>query len=146
MNYDKLFDEKIEYVIQPKEIENFKKYLLKKRGWVYIAISDNNHLLKIGRTGKNPLERARTLSTVGVLHDYDILFSLPVFNQFIVESKVHHRLKKFFVSKEFFSVNQDVAIAALQKEYDDELKYLERFIDTQMIIEDINLLESALKK
>lgn len=145
MNYDKLFDDKFTYQIKEKDCEKFKEYLLKKKGWVYIAFSQNNNLLKIGRTGKNPLERAKTLSTVGVLHDYEILFALPVFNQFMIEAKVHQKLKKFCVSKEFFSVKEDIAIATLKKEYEREIQLLDKVIDTNMILEDIELLPYALK-
>lgn len=145
MDYNFLFNEKTTLLLQTKDVEPLKNYLLKKAGYVYIAYSDNNTLLKIGRTGKNPLERARTLSTVGVLHDYEILFSLPVFNQFLVEAKVHERLKRFNVSKEFFAVKKEVAIEALQKEYEKEEKLLSRFLNVDMIKEDINLLTYALK-
>lgn len=146
MDYDNLFKEDFSYHLQQKDIESLKKYLIQKQGWVYIAISENNNLLKIGRTGKNPLERAKSLSTVGVFHDYDILFSLPVFNQFIVEAKVHQRLKKYRVFKEFFSVKESIAIEALQKEYDIEIQLLKRFLDTDMIKEDVHLLSYALNK
>jgi hypothetical protein len=146
MDYDKLFDSKFTYILKPNESEKLIAYFNKKKGWVYIAFYKDNQLLKIGRTGKNPLERARSLSTVGVLNDYEILFSLPVFNQFIVESKVHHKLKKYRVTKEFFSVNKDVAIHALQKEYENERTILNRYVDVEMIDEDLNLLEYAIKK
>lgn len=146
MDYDNLFKEDFSYQLQQKDTEPLKKYLIQKQGWVYIAVSENNNLLKIGRTGKNPLERAKSLSTVGVFHDYDILFSLPVFNQFIVEAKVHQRLKKYRVSKEFFSVKEAIAIDALQKEYDIEIQLLKRFLNTDMVREDVQLVPYALNK
>lgn len=143
-NYDYLFNSKKTAYLQDKDIDTLKDYLLKKQGWVYIAYSDNNSLLKIGRTGKNPLERAKSLSSTGVLYDYDILFALPVFNQFIVEKKVHQKLKKFRISKEFFSVNKDTAISTIQAEYENEMQLLKRFINIDMIREDLDLLEHAL--
>lgn len=146
MDYDNLFKDEFQYQLQQKDIEPLKKYLIQKQGWVYIAISENNNLLKIGRTGKNPLERAKSLSTVGVFHDYDILFSLPVFNQFLIEAKVHQRLKKYRISKEFFSVKESIAIEALQKEYDIESQLLKKFLNIDMIKEDIELLPYALNK
>lgn len=143
-DYDQLFNSKKTAYLQVNDVETLKNYLLKKQGWVYIAYSDNNTLLKIGRTGKNPLERAKSLSSTGVLYDYDILFALPVFNQFIVEKKVHQKLKKFRISKEFFAVNKDIAIAAIQAEYDKEIELLKRFINLDMISDDLDLLEHAL--
>lgn len=143
-DYDQLFNSKKTAYLQVNDVETLKNYLLKKQGWVYIAYSDNNTLLKIGRTGKNPLERAKSLSSTGVLYDYEILFALPVFNQFIVEKRVHQKLKKFRISKEFFAVNKDIAIAAIQAEYDKEIELLKRFINLDMISEDLDLLEHAL--
>lgn len=145
MNYDKLFNDNCTYQLQQRDVATFQDYLLKKQGWVYIAQSKDNSLLKIGRTSKNPWERARTLSTTGVLNDYEIIFSLPVFNQFLVEASIHQKLKKFRVSKEFFSVNKEIAISAMEKECDRETIILQRFVDTEMLKEDINLLGYALK-
>lgn len=143
-DYTYLFNKDNVNFLQGKDITPLKDYLINKKGWVYIAQSDSNNLLKIGRTGKNPLERAKSLSTTGVFHDYSILFALPVFNQFLVEKKVHKRLKKFRISKEFFSVNKDIAISAIEKEYEEEMKLLGRVIDINMINEDIELLEHAI--
>lgn len=146
IDYDYLFTEKHTNLIHPQESHTLKEYLLKKQGWVYIAYSENNTLLKIGRTGKNPLERAKSLSSTGVLHDYHILFALPVFNQFIIEKKVHNQLKKFRISKEFFSVNKDIAIAAIENQYQNEIKLLSRFINIDLIKQDMDLIDCAIIK
>ena len=145
MNNDKLFEIDFSYKIHPKDIIKLKDYLIKKQGWVYIAYSKNNHLFKIGRTGKNPLFRDKTLSSSGVLHDYEILFSLKFFNQFIAEKNIHQTLKKYRINKEFFAVSEDLAIQTLDKEYQKEIKLLNRFFDTNMVEEDIELLDYALK-
>lgn len=145
MNYDKLFDEGCSYRVQEKDLSYLHDYLLKKKGWTYIAKSANNTLLKIGRTGKNPLDRAKTLSSAGVLHDYEIVFSLPMFNQFIAEKLIHQQLKKFRVSKEFFSVNESTAIDYMQKEYNRQNIMLARFLNIDLLKEDINLLPYSLK-
>lgn len=148
MNYDTLYDEKCVYRIQDKDTPELKQYLKKKQGWVYIAKSKDNAHLKIGRTGKSPMERAKTLSPAGVLNEYEILFSLKVFNQFWVEKSIHDKLKRFRVtiSKEFFSVNDEVAIKAFDATYQEEIKLLGRFFDTKMVSEDLDLLEYAIKK
>lgn len=146
MNYDKLYDEKCVYKLQEKDIPELKSYLKKKQGWVYIAKSKDNSQLKIGRTGKNPLVRAKTLSTAGVLNDYEIFFSLKVFNQFLAETSIHNKLKRFRskADKEFFLVNEQLAIQAFEATYKEEIKLLNRFLNTDMIKEDIDLLEYAL--
>lgn len=144
MNYDKLFEENFSHQLHLRDVIPLKEYLIKKEGWIYIACSKNNDLLKIGRTSKNPHQRAKTLSSSGVLHDYEIFFSLHVYNQFIVEKKVHQKLKKFRITKEFFSLKKDVAIEAIKNEYEYELNCLSKFIDIKMISDDINLLEHAL--
>ena len=92
MNYDKLFEENFSYKLHSRDVIPLKEYLIQKKGWIYIACSKNNDLLKIGRTSKNPHQRAKTLSSSGVLHDYDIFFSLQVYNQFIVEKKVNQSI------------------------------------------------------
>ncbi len=147
MDFDKLYDDKCVYKIQDKDILGLKNYLKKKQGWVYIAKSKDNTQLKIGRTSKNPMIRAKTLSSAGVLNDYEIFFSLKVFNQFWAETSIHQKLKRFRTknSKEFFLVNENVAIQAFESTYEEELKLLKRFINTEMVAEDLDLLEYAIK-
>lgn len=145
MNYDKLFDDDFNYKISViRETEDLKKYFKKKQGWIYIVKTDDNVYLKIGRTAKHPMERAKSLSSTGVLSSYEVLFSLPVFNQFIVESRIHKRLKKYRISKEFFSVGIEIAIKTIEEECYKEKVMLERFLNTEIIKDDINLIEYAI--
>lgn len=144
MNYELLFDPDFNYFMTTKDIQPCLEFLQKKQGWIYIARSRDNNLLKIGRTGKNPMSRAKTLSSTGVLNGYDILFSLKVFNQFMVEKKVHNQLKKFRIKKEFFSVDLNHAISIIEKVCSEEEKALLRYFDLDMIKEDLQLLEHAL--
>lgn len=144
MNYEQLFDTDFKYFMTTKDIEAVKEYLKKKRGWIYIAYSRDNNLLKIGRTGKNPMVRAKTLSSTGVLSGYEILFSLKVFNQFMVEKKVHNQLKTYLIKKEFFSVDKNHAISVIEKVCAEEDIALARFFDLDMIREDLDLIEYAL--
>jgi hypothetical protein len=148
MNYDKLYDENCVYRLQGKDVPELIKYFKKKQGWVYIAKSKDNNHLKIGRTGKSPIERAKTLSPAGVLNDYEIFFSLKVFNQFWAETSIHNKLKRFRVKalKEFFAVNEEEAIKAFESTYQEEIKILNKFFDTKMVSEDLDLLEYSLKK
>lgn len=148
MNFDILYDDKCVYRLQSKDIPELQAYLKKKDGWIYIAKSKDNKQLKIGRTGKNPMERAKTLSTTGVLNEYEIVFSAKVFNQYWAEKAVHNKLKNFRVklSKEFFSVNEDVAINAFQVVCEEEAKLMSRFFNLDVLKADIDLLEHAIIK
>lgn len=146
MNYDNLYDDKCVYKLQKKDIFELNTYFKKKMGWVYIAKSKNNTHLKIGRTSKNPMVRAKTLSSSGVLHDYEIIFSLHVFNQYWSEKQIHDILKIFRVkkSKEFFNVSESIAIEAFNLTVSKENNCLNKFLNVEMLKEDLNLLEYAI--
>lgn len=144
MNYDLLFDKTFMYTISKRDHEDLKSYFKKKKGWVYIAFSKDNNWLKIGRTGKNPLIRAKSLSQTGVFHDYEIIFSLPFFNQFLAEKKVHDKLKKYKISKEFFSVDKEMAFKVIEEIFLEEEKALNRFFNIDTLKEDLDLLEYAI--
>ena len=146
MNYDKLYDINCVYRLQPKDTEELKSYFYKKQGWVYIAKSKDNPHLKIGRTSKNPLERAKTLSSTGVFNHYEILFSMKTFNQFWVEKIIHDKLKRFRISKEFFSVQESLAIDIIETTCQEEILLLDRFLKLEIIKEDIELLSYSLKQ
>jgi dihydroorotase len=148
MNFDLLFDEQFGGNILNEDIEALQEYLINKKGWIYIATTKDHHLYKIGRTGKTPLERAKSLSTTGVLNSYEITFSLPFFNQYIAEKNIFKTLKKFRSQKgkEFFQVNKDVAIKAIEAEYKKQEKLLNRFLKTSILEEDINLVDFAIKQ
>lgn len=148
MNFDLLFDEKFSGNFLSEDIELLQQYLINKKGWIYIATTKDHHLYKIGRTGKTPLERAKSLSSTGVLSSYEITFSLPFFNQFIAEKNIFQTLKKFRSQKgkEFFQVNKDVAIKAIEAEYKKQNKLLGRFLNTSVLEEDIQLVDFAIKQ
>lgn len=146
MDFDLLFNKEYKNTLSQKDAQALQEYLITKKGWIYIAQSKDNSLLKIGRTGKSPLQRAKSLSSTGVFNAYEIIFSLPFFNQYIAEKNIHLALKKFRRKKEFFIVNEDVAIDVIQKEYNQEKKLLKRFLDVAMLEEDINLVSFAIIK
>lgn len=112
-------------------------YFKSKKGFIYIAISKDNSFIKIGRTKKNPLERAKTLSSTGVFNEYEIVYSLEVLNQFFCESYCHKLLKQYRVKKEFFLVNLDVAINTLNKSSLYEDKVLSRYFNVQLLKKNI---------
>ncbi len=145
MNYDFLYDLNSKCVLQKKDSTPLIEYFKKKQGWIYIAKSKDNPYLKIGRTSKDPLTRAKTLSSTGVLNEYEIIFSLKFFNQYWGEKNIHKILNKFRVNKEFFSINQDVAfeVSYQTKTLEDQL--LGRFLDINIILDDLELMSYSLK-
>lgn len=145
INYDILYNPKQFIQIRKEMFPDVANYFDKKSGYIYMAISKNNSLMKIGRTGKNPLVRAESLSSTGVLYDFEILFSLPVLNQFWAESTVHQKLKKFRVDKEFFAVNQQFAIDMMEKTYHLEEHLLKRYFNVANLKNDFYDIERALK-
>lgn len=146
MNFDLLFDKNYTQKVKLSEIDELQNYLLEKKGWIYIAKSKDNNRLKIGRTGKTPLERAKSLSSTGVFHSYEIIFSLPFFNQYIAEKNIHTSLKKFRTKKEFFLMNETVAIEIIKAEYEKEKKLLSRFLNVSILEEDINLVAFSISQ
>lgn len=146
IDFDQLYQKECCYKIQQQDLKPLHNYFLKKMGWIYIAKTKSHHFLKIGRTSKNPIERAKSLSSTGVLHDYEIIFSLQVMNQYWAEQKAHLLLKPFRISKEFFSTEIETAQLAFQKVILSEEQLLNRFIDVKIIKEDLSLIEYALNK
>lgn len=142
-NFDFLYNENSKYHIQPFDILNIKKYFEQKKGWIYISKNKAFPEIKIGRTSKTPWERAKTLSTSGLLHDYEVLFALSVKNSFIAEKQVHvllkkHRIKK---NKEFFLCNLDIAIKAVEKVYNDEINILKKTFKENFFEENLEFLD-----
>lgn len=146
INYDILYNSKKFIQIRKEMHDDISSYFDKKHGYVYLAKSKNNSLMKIGRTGKNPLERAETLATTGVLYNYEIVFALPVLNQFWAESHVHQKLKKFRFDKEFFAVNQDFAIDTISQVYKLEEHLLKRYFNVEELKKDYYHIDKALKQ
>lgn len=146
MDYNKIYQKKdLIYRFKSVDVPELLKYFEKKAGWVYIAQSQDNNFLKIGRTSKPPLQRAKSLSSTGVFNDYTIAFSLQVFNQFIIEKNIHKALSSFRVGKEFFNTTLSHAISVMEKEVVKEEQLLNKYFDLPMLKEDINLLPYALK-
>lgn len=145
MNFDKFYDELTKYTIQNNEIEDVQAYFKKKSGWVYIAKTEGLPYLKIGRTSKNPLFRAKTLSSTGVFNEYEIIYSLQFLNQFWGEKQTHQQLKKFRVQKEFFAVDVEYAIKVIEQLNKSEEKLLNRFFEVGSAKESIMTIGFNLK-
>ena len=101
--------------------ENVTYYTARKRGiynkygegdqWVYVLENDSQPgLLKIGYTKLTPDERAKQISNAtGVPLPYKVAWAYRCFNGELLESEVHHALKKYRVNnqREFFQIGLD---------------------------------------
>lgn len=133
-SYDKTLDCLFNTTTQVKNSllseHRIKEYLRSTTGWVYIAQSKDNRLFKIGRTASDPSLRAKTLSSAGVLSDYEILFALQCPNQFLAESAVHQNLSKYRIKKEFFSVDLQRATKAISQEVSTQTSQILKYISS----------------
>lgn len=149
--FDDLFDLNKEYHLHPAEADLLKDYLLKKKGWIYIATSPSLDLaglsraLKIGRTAKSPMGRAKSLSTTGVPYEYTPIFSLEFLNTYIAETKISQKLKKFRGEKEFYHINVNMAIDCIEEEYERQKKALNRYFSFQDVLTDPQTLSFYLR-
>ena len=120
-NYsDKSLNAAAYYTISPSSMgdgwESVTYYTARKRGiynkqgegdqWVYILENDSQPgLLKIGYTKLTPDERAKQISNAtGVPLPYTVVWAFRCFNGELLESEVHHALRKYRVNnnREFF--------------------------------------------
>ena len=125
-NYsDKSLDSAEYYTISPSlkgdGWENVTYYTARKRGiynkygegdqWVYVLENEQlPGLLKIGYTKLTPDERAKQISNAtGVPLPYKVAWAYRCFNGELLESEVHHALKKYRVNnqREFFQIGLD---------------------------------------
>lgn len=143
-NYDILFDLNTKIEIQSHEVPIIKEYFIKKQGWIYIAKNKVYPQLKIGRTSHNPWVRAKSLSTSGVIDDYEILFAVSSFNQFLLEKKIHQKLKNKRFKKEFFNISFNHAVEQITQHSQQEKQSLQRYFNLDLLEQDINLIDVSL--
>jgi hypothetical protein len=85
-------------------------------GHVYILVNSSfPDLVKIGRTTKDPVERARELRVTGVPTPFIVAYSVLVSDCCSLESLMHEELAEFRLSndREFFKVDPKIAINLL---------------------------------
>ncbi len=63
-----------------------------------------------------------------------------------LESEVHKYLNTQRIKKEFFSISVSNAIVALDRKKKEEIDLLNKFFNTEILYESIDLLEIAIKK
>lgn len=85
-------------------------------GHVYVLVNSSfPDLVKIGRTIKDPAERARELRLTGVPTPFVVAYSVLVSDCYSLESLIHEELAEFRLSndREFFKVDPKIAINLL---------------------------------
>lgn len=99
------------------------------KGWVYIitnkAMPD---LVKVGFSTKDPIDRAKELST-GSPHPYIVEYEICVENPQKIEKSTHEILSFINEGKEWFRCNIETAIKAIRKSCNDEVVIVERILN-----------------
>jgi hypothetical protein len=87
-----------------------------QRGWVYIIANDSyvGSRLKIGKTDRDPIDRARELVSTGTTGTFVVIYHALVDNPYGVEQQVHQRLWSFNVGGEWFEVCPDLAVQEIR--------------------------------
>lgn len=94
------------FVLYDHKAHSFYDFVQKRKGFLYvIEHPDRVGLLKLGRTSKDPFVRAKTLSTAGILGDFNVLWITEFANASWAEAQVHKSLSVFNEGKEFFRVS-----------------------------------------
>jgi hypothetical protein len=87
---------------------------MKVRGWVYVISNPSMPgLLKVGYSRKDPLIRARELSSTGCPQPYRVEYDLLVVAPQKVEQETHQRLSSKRDGKEWFRCSLAEAITAI---------------------------------
>jgi phage FluMu protein Com len=94
--------------------------LHRNAGYIYILRnpSRDKDIFKIGKTNKNPWDRADELSKdTGVIGKFEVAYYVKVYDTNIAESEVFKRLLKYRIDKkkEFFKIPLSKAIKTLDK-------------------------------
>lgn len=84
------------------------------KGYVYIISNKSMPgILKIGYTMKDPAMRAEELSSTGVPYPYDVDYEILIDDPYILEQKVHQKLKHIRENKEWFRIDITQAVEAI---------------------------------
>ena len=110
-------------------------------GYIYILQNPSfPNLLKIGKTNRNPTERAQELSSSsGVPTEFNVVFDVFMPDCDTGEKEVHEKLKKYRAAsnREFFELTIDVAkevtIEIAAKHIENEIVLLEKTIEEKVL-------------
>jgi hypothetical protein len=79
-------------------------------GWVYLIVNDQmSRHVKIGKTDRDPIERARELVSTGTVGTFVVIYQAWVRDPYAVEQRVHRTLSRHRKDGEWFDVCPNVA-------------------------------------
>lgn len=87
-------------------------------GWVYVMTNPAMPgLVKVGRTARNPSDRAKELRTTGVPGRFKVIHESRAHDAVLAEGLAHHALERYRVAndREFFQVSPSKAAAAVMR-------------------------------
>jgi len=89
--------------------KEFYDFVQRRKGYVYaVTNSDLDGWIKIGRTSKNPFERAFKLKTAGTHGSFDVIWTAFYLNSSWAEAEIHRKLHGYHSDREWFYINIDV--------------------------------------
>ncbi len=93
----------------PEAQRKFYDFVQSRKGYVY-AISNSLRpgWIKVGRTAKNPFERAQTLKTAGSHGEFNVLWVQKHWNAPWAEVETHRRLSEYPSDREWFQADLEV--------------------------------------
>jgi hypothetical protein len=102
------------------DLEKFNQYHSKGRYVYVLTNSCNKDIVKIGKA-VNPLRRLSQINGPGVFCEWKLFYSLPVENDYLLESAIHTHLSEFRrttdqgSSREFFEVTPSYAVEIINR-------------------------------
>ena len=105
------------------QLEHIWNLSRKRKGWVYASVNPiQPHVLKVGLTQKDPFQRAKSLTTSGVLGTYNMLLAYMYTDCFNAETQAHEYLSFYNVEKELFNAPLDIVKKILIEIKEEEQK------------------------
>ncbi len=86
------------------------------RGWVYVITNPAMPgLVKVGYSTKDPSIRAKELDHTGSPLPYVVEYDVIVESPYDIEQKIHIKLNKYHVGKEWFRCKPEEAVVAIHE-------------------------------
>lgn len=119
-----------------QNLSDLYEYCQKKKGYVYVISANTNPEwgFKVGRTKKNPFNRAKQFESEGVLITYSVINAFYFANASWAEAEAHKKLAKFNRDKEWFSCSSLFIYRVLNELYEKEQALLSKHFDTSLLM------------
>lgn len=100
------------------DLEKLNQYY-NKGSYVYVLVNSKYNFVKIGKAS-NPQKRVKQINGAGVVSEWQLIYALPVENDYVVENFVHQYLSEFRKNsdqgsmREYFEVDPEYAIRVIE--------------------------------